>query len=203
MGVFGSISESLQYQAYLVAGLDGSQFNALDGIRPGRIKERPSLNEPAVTGRLDFFPFIHGGPEQLLRMGVSAYAGGLDNGNKGKNPGIDGDIKIFSADFEYTVSRFDFRGAYALEEIRGAGEIGNGTAEKIRGWVLEGAFHVLPESWRTGKLAAADAAVFLRWDVYNTQYKMPEGVAADPAGDRQALTAGLTFFPAATITVLN
>jgi hypothetical protein len=196
IGLFGSITPGLTYEAYVVAGLDGSEFNAADGIRGGRNKERPSLHEPAFTGRLDFYPFAMSDTAygQMLRLGVSTYYGGLDNGNKGNNPDINGDIGIFSTDFEYSISRFDFRGALAYEKIDGAREIGNGTAEEIFGWYLEGAYHFMPDSWKKGKLKMSDAVAFVRYDDFDTQYKMPSGVAKDPAGDRDEWTFGANFY---------
>jgi len=196
IGVFGSITPSLTYEAYVVGGLDGSGFSAKDGIRGGRIKERPSLHEPAFTGRIDYFPFAmrevpYG---QLLRLGASTYFGGLDNGNKGENPDVDGDIAIYSADFEYSISRFDFRGAFAYEEIDEAAALGDGTASDIFGWYLEGAYHIMPDAWKTGKLERSDAVVFVRYDDYDTQYKMPSGVAKDPAFDRNDWTFGVNFY---------
>jgi hypothetical protein len=197
VGAFGSLTPSLKYQAYVVGGLDGSGFEDLDGIRGGRIKERPSLNDVAFTGRFDYYPFAQRdvGLGQWLRLGVSTYLGGLDNGNEGKDSGIDGDIAIYSADFEYTVSKFDFRGAIAFEDIDGAREIGNGTASEIFGWYLEGAYRFWPESWKKGKLERSDAAVFARFDSFDTQYDMPSGVERNPNGDREEWTIGLNFYP--------
>ena len=195
IGVFGGIGPSLKYELYIVSGLDGSEFNAANGIRDGRLNERPSLHEPAVTGRLDFFPFVRWpGPGEHLKLGASAYYGGVDNGNQGKNPGIDGDVRIISGDFEYTVSKFDFRGVIAHERINGAKEIGNGTASEIFGWYLEGAYHVFPGAWRKGKLAKSDAAVFVRYEDFDTQFRMPGGTGKNPAGDRREWTAGASFF---------
>jgi hypothetical protein len=202
-GVFGSLTPSLKYEAYVVGGLDGSEFNDLDGIRGGRIKERPSLNDVAFTGRLDYYPLAQrdAGLGQWLRLGVSTYLGGLDNGNRGRDPDIDGDIHIYSADFEYTVSKFDFRGAIAFEEIDGAREIGNGTASEIFGWYLEGAYRFWPESWKRGKLKRADAAAFVRFDAFDTQYDMPSGVARNPDGEREEWTIGLSFYPIPNLVV--
>jgi hypothetical protein len=195
IGVFGGIVPSLKYELYVVSGLDGSEFNATNGIRDGRLNERPSLHEPAVTGRLDFFPFVRWpGPGGFLRLGASAYYGGVDNGNQGKNPGIDGELRILSGDFEYTLSKFDFRGVIAHERIHGAKEIGNGAASEIFGWYLEGGVHVFPDAWKKGKLAKSDAAVFVRYEDFDTQFRMPDGVAKDPAGDRTQWTAGVTFY---------
>ncbi|MBP2679752.1 MAG: Phosphate-selective porin [Deltaproteobacteria bacterium] len=200
IGVFGGLAPSLKYELYLVSGLDGSQFGAVNGIRDGRIKERPSLHEPAVTGRLDFFPFVRwAGPPGFLRLGASAYYGGVDNGNQGDNPGIDGEVRILSGDFEYTVSKLDFRGAVAHEQIQGAREIGNGTASEIFGWYLEAGVRLFPESWKKGKLAKSDAAVFARYEDFDTQHRMPDGVAKNPAGDRQEWTFGASFFLTPTL----
>ncbi|MHC4580494.1 MAG: porin, partial [Planctomycetota bacterium] len=72
LGIFGSLSESLTYEAYVVGGLDGSMFTATSGIRNGRIKERPSLNEPAITARLDYYPCaaVQNDSDQSLRLGA-------------------------------------------------------------------------------------------------------------------------------------
>jgi hypothetical protein len=195
IGIFGGIAPSLKYELYVVSGLDGTGFNATNGIRGGRIKERPSLHEPAVTGRLDFFPFVAwpAAYGSFLRLGASAYFGGLDNGNQGNNPGVDADLRVLSADFEYSVALFDFRGEFAHEKIDGADRIGNNVAEEIQGWYLEGAVHVLPHGWKRGKLARSDAAVFARYEDFDTQHRMPAGIAKNPAGDRSAWTFGASF----------
>lgn len=196
VGVFGSLNPSLTYEAYVVGGLDGSDFGATSGIRGGRIKERPSLNEPAVTGRLDYYPFLaaRSDSDQSLRLGASGYFGGLDNGDEGTNPGIDGEIGISSADFEYSIQKLDFRGVIAHINIDGAREIGNNVADEIFGWYLEGAYHYWPEEWKTGKLAKSDATVFLRYEDNDTQYEMPSGVTENGAGDRTEWTFGTNIY---------
>lgn len=196
LGIFGSLAPSLKYELYVVGGMDGSAFTATNGIRDGRIKERPSLHEPAVTGRLDFFPFVAwpSAYGSFFRLGASAYYGGLDNGNQGNNPGIDGDLRVLSADFEFTVARLDFRGVIAHEEIDGAAQIGNNVAEEIFGWYLEGAWRLWPGSWKRGKLARSDAGVFVRYEEFDTQHRMPAGVEKNPAGDRTEWTFGLNFY---------
>lgn len=196
IGLFGSITPSLKYEAYVVGGLDGTGFSAKNGIRGGRLQERPSLHDPAVTGRLDYYPFaMREAPyRQMLRLGVSGYYGGIDNGNKGSNPDINGDIGIISGDFEYSISDFDFRGAIAFEKIDGAADLGNGTASEIFGWYLEGAYHVMPDSLKKGKLKRSDAVVFVRYDDFDTQYKVPSGLAKNPAGDRDEWTLGVNFY---------
>jgi hypothetical protein len=202
IGIFGNLTEALSYEAYVVGGLDGSKFNALNGIRGGRIKESPSLHDPAVTGRIDYYPLTGAADSiQSLRLGLSGYFGALDNGNNGKNPGIHGDIAVYSADLQYSHGRFDLLGAFADTHVDGAKSIGNGTAAEMLGWYLEGAYHWLPDSWKTGRLAQSDAVVFLRYDDFDTQYKMPSGVARNPAGDRTEWTVGLAFWPTRSFVI--
>jgi hypothetical protein len=52
----------------------------------------------------------------------------------------------------------------------------------------------MPEEWKTGKLAKADATVFVRLDRYNTQYEMPSGISKNDAGDRTDWTFGTNFY---------
>jgi hypothetical protein len=197
VGLFGSITPSLKYEAYLATGLDGSGFDAINGIREGRIEGTSSLHQPSFTGRLDYYPFAERAVPygQTLRVGASTFLGGLNNGNNGVNPGIKGNISIYSGDFEYSISRLDFKGAFAFENISNAREIGNGTASGIFGWNLEGGYHFWPSSWKTGKLAKSDAVFFVRYDDFNTQYRMPAGIGRDPAGERTAWTTGISFYP--------
>jgi hypothetical protein len=195
IGIFGNLSEEVSYEAYVVGGLDGNGFDK-NGTRGGRIKERPSLHDPAFTGRIDYNVFEE--EDESLRLGFSTYAGGLDNANKGSGQtGVDADIQIYSADFSYSVSKFDFTGAIAQTNIAGAKNLAGNTvnnddnvASETFGWYLEGAYHYWPQSWKTGKFAKTDAVVFVRYDDFDTQYDMPSGYAANPAGDRNQITFG-------------
>ncbi|OPZ86320.1 MAG: hypothetical protein BWY76_01002 [bacterium ADurb.Bin429] len=195
IGVYGKLGENLSYEAYVVNGLDGSKFNALSGIRGGRMKEQPSLNQVAVTGRVDIRPL----PSRDLRVGVSGYTGGANNGNRGTNPGVNASLTVLSADAEYRVGPLDFRGVYAEDRVHGAAGLGNGTAAKMKGWYVEGGWHFLPESVKQGRLAEADAVLFTRYEKYDTQAEMPAGVAKNLAGDRRDLTVGLAFYPVANL----
>ena len=203
LGVFGTITPGMKYEVYVVGGLDGSQFDSKNGIRSGRIKDRPSLSDPAVTARLDFYPFVYHSAlyDQRLRLGISGYFGGLDNGTNGSNPGIDGDIRIYSGDFEYTIMDLDLRGVIALEETDGGEEIGNGTASEIFGWYLEAGYHFFPDTLKKGLLEKADATIFVRYDDYDTQYKMPSGIPENPAGDRHEWSFGLSFHPVSNFVI--
>ncbi|WP_372370712.1 hypothetical protein [Candidatus Uabimicrobium sp. HlEnr_7] len=194
IGIFGNITQSLSYEAYIVGGLDGSLFDDVKGIRDGRIKERPSYNEPAFTSRIQFSPSISSEVPQVLITGVSMYAGGLDNGNKGENPDIDANIQIYALDFLYSLGRLEFRGEFAYEKINGANEIGNNVAKEILGGYLQMALRVTPDALKVGKLRNSDLYLFTRYDYLDTQFNVPSGVDKNPAGKRDEWTFGLTFF---------
>ncbi len=194
-GLFGSPLSWLSYQAYAVAGLQGSEFDESNGVRKGRNKERQGLNDPAVTGRLDFFPV----DSQDLRLGLSGYYGGTDNANKGGggSGGVENTFALYSADFEYDISRLRFRGLVAhgfnsdAEALNTA--YGNEAGNEIFGWYLEGGVRVLPGSWKSGKLKEADVIPFVRYEQYDTQHEVPTGVVKNGKNDRTEITVGINF----------
>jgi len=188
-GIFGAPCEWLHYQASLVGGLDGSQFSADEGIRDGRIKERSGLNHPALTGRIDLYPSV----ELDLRLGLSGYIGGTDNANKGVASGADNDFTMYSADFEYLVSCFQFRGVVAMGENSDPQNLTAGVGEEIFGWYLEGGARVMPDAWKTGKLEEADIIPFVRYEKFDTQHKVPAAVVKDGANERSAITVGVNI----------
>ncbi len=192
LGIFGQLSESWKSQLYRGSSLDGSGFDPIDGLGEGRQEERPGMSEPAISGRLDWYPGAQGGD---LRIGTSFFGGGVDNGPQGVNPGIDADVEIYSADVQYSPGAWDFRGVYAYDKINGAASIGNNVASAIDGYYVEAARHILPEAWKHGRLEKADLVAFARYDAVDTQASMPDGVPRDPKGNRDEITVGLSFFP--------
>ena len=196
IGLFGALNSEVNYQAYVVGGLDGSMFSS-SGIRSGRIKDKQSLSDPVFTGRVDYRPWQEAlaNSDQALRMGVSGYFGGVNNSSGGGNSGADADISMVSADFEYSVGKFDFRGVVAHTEIDGAENLAAGVGEEMFGWYLEAGYHFMPDEWKTGKLAKSDAVVFVRYEEFDTQYKVPSGVTTNGTKDKEEITFGINFYP--------
>lgn len=204
-GFFGYPLSWLSYEIYGVAGLNESGFNGKEGVRGGRTKGRPGMESGAFTGRLDFFPVST--DHQDLRLGLSGYYGGTDNQNKGGNPSgtnnTDNIFSMVSADFEYDLSRLQFRGVVALGENSDAATLnavydpaagGKGdTGEEIFGWYLEAGVDVLPTSWKTGKLKDSSFIPFVRYEEYNTQHKMAAGDTAEGQYDRTEITTGISW----------
>jgi len=199
VGMLAELTPSLRYQVFLSSSLDGTGFSELNGIRGGREKEQPSYNEPALSGRLDFFPLQQDSAQQELRLGLSGFFGGLDNGNQGNDPGVDGELSILSADAEWSIGRLDLRGVGALEWIDGAADLSAATGEtiasKISGWYLEAAWHWMPEIWKSGPRGWSDAVAFVRYDDIDTQKDTPSGLPSNPSGDRNEWTVGVGLYP--------
>jgi hypothetical protein len=198
-GAFGDVNDSLKYEIYVGSSLDGSGFDPVLGIREGRQEGIPGLSQPGLAARLDYFALQS--TLQSLRIGMSFFGGGLNNGPGGTNPGIDADLQVYCADFQYSIADFDFRGAYAFENIDGAASIGNNVASEIDGYYVEGAYHFWPARWKEGRLARSDAVAFVRYDDVDTQKAVPTGVTPDPHGDRNSVTLGLSFFPTDNVVI--
>lgn len=197
VGLFGSPLSWMNYEVYAVAGLSNDGFSAKEGVRGGRMKGRPGLNDPAVSGRLDFFPVSS--DLQDLRIGVSGYYGGTNNKNKGGEAvtGIDNTFSMYAADFEYDISRLQLRGVIALGENSDAAALNSSAAtpddmigEEIFGWYLEAGVSVMPNSWKKGKMAEADLIPFVRYEEYDTQHTLDSGASSSGKYDRSEVTVG-------------
>ena len=198
IGLFGNITPRLDYQAYVSSSLDGSKLDAKNGIRKGRMKGRQGLNQPAVSGRLDYQLLQPGDSgDQTLRLGISGFYGGLDNSESGTASGASGTASIIATDYQYSIGNFDFKGNLAYTHISDSEEINktfnNGVAQGIFGWNQEIAYHIMPQKWKTGKLVESDVIVFARYDFADTQYKMAGNFVANGNYTRQETTVGVNF----------
>ena len=197
VGIFGYPLGWLSYEVYAAAGLDNSGFSGKQGVRGGRMKGRPGLDDPAVAGRVDFYPVTT--ENQDLRIGLSGYFGGTNNKNKGGDSasGIDNTFAMASADFEYNLSRLRLRGVMAHGTNSDADRLnaatGGDVGEQIFGWYLEAGVDVMPESWQKGKLKESALIPFVRYEEYNTHFKTPVGTPENAAYDRAETTVGVSW----------
>jgi hypothetical protein len=193
LGVVGKIAgaSGVSYRVYLLNGLLASGFTAEEGIREGRQEgQLASFANPSLTGRLEW-------ARPGLRIGGSFWYGGTANQNPALGTGtFDNAVSVVSADAQYDVGPFMFRGVFAnigisdVEAINAAfnGQVGS----RIAGGYVEGAYNVLsalaPQS--SQRLNA-----FIRHERYNTQAGVPDGVIRDDALARRVTTMGLTYKP--------
>ena len=188
-GVHGRIGSALSYRAYVMAPLDATEFSADEGLRGGIQKgSEANVRNAAVTGRVEF--------TQLpgLTIGVSGW-----RGDSGFNvPRLDPRVGVFEMDARFRRSGFEARGQYARVFIGDAGRLNDALtlqigvspniARQLQGFYVEGSrLFKVPRS-------PHDAAVFVRFEDFDTQFRMPEGYQPIPAFDRRAWSVGATYY---------
>jgi hypothetical protein len=188
-GIHGDLGNGLRYRMYAMTPLDATEFSAEEGLRGGsQHGTEAQVRHVAVTGRLEYVGL------RGLQTGVSFW-----RGNTGFNiPRIDTNVGLFEFDARATRGRFEGRGQYAHVFIGGAQELNDALAlaiginpniaEQLRGAYLEGSYRFLPAD------LPHDAAVFLRYENFDTQFRMPRGFTKLPQFDREAWVVGATYW---------
>lgn len=189
-GLVGDLGHGFHYKAFVMSPLNGSFFDAAEGFRGGRQKGFfENARNLATVGRLEY----RGYPG--LNLGTSFWIGetGFDFRD------LSAQLKIFEFDTRYSWKRFDGRGQFAITHLDDAAMINRiqqqqtgvspNVAEKMRGFYLEGAVHLLPAS------TSHDLVGFYRYESFDTQYQMPDGFLPLREFDREAHVVGLTYYP--------
>ena len=188
-GITGSFGRGFRYRAYAMAPLDAMAFTAEEGLRDAsQHGSEAQVRNVAFTGRLEYLG-VRG-----LQTGISFW-----RGNTGFNaPGIDTRVGLVEVDARFSRGRFEGRAQHADVFIAGADRINElvtrstgvdpNVAERLRGSYVEAAYRVLPSTF------AHDAAVFVRYENFDTQYRMPPGRVKLPQFDRDAWVVGATYW---------
>ena len=189
-GIHGEIGEGLRYRAYVMAPLDASGFTADEGIRDGRQKGAEStVRNIATTGRVEYVGLAG------LWTGASFWRGKTGFAF----PRIESQVTVGEVDARYRVGELEARAQYAHVWLDGMGELnralrianqpGANIARQIRGFYLEASYFVLPNP------APREAAVFVRYENFDTQYRMPDGFQRLQQFDRDAWVVGVSYYP--------
>jgi len=192
IGAVGDLGRGFSYRAYVVPGLDATGFTAEEGIKDGRQQGgHADASDPAVTGRLEY-------RQAGLTAGGSFWTGGSGFGL------IRLDIEtptvtVASLDGRYRRGRHEARGQWSVVSIGGAGDLnralqlqsGNSPniASRLLGAYGELATRVSPDRW------THEVVAFGRYEIFDTQNKMPDGYLPLEELRRSALVVGATYFP--------
>jgi hypothetical protein len=188
-GLHGSFGPGFRYRTYVMAPLDAAEFSAEEGIRgASQHGSEAQVRNVAVTGRLEHVGF------RGLAAGVSFW-----RGDTGFNlPRIDVKVGVVEFDARFSRGRLEARGQHARVFIDGAGALNDAMgrltgidpniAEQLMGSYLELAYRVLPAA------VPHDAALFVRYENFDTQFRMPTGSVALPQFDRDAWVLGATYW---------
>ena len=195
-GVFGDLGKGLSYRFYGMAPLDATGFTAEEGLRGGRQKcSRSFLEYWAQAVRFEY----RGVPRLVL--GTSFWSGKTGLNLRTVNPSV----RIYEFDGRYRWSRLEWRGQFAKTYLRQARElnlalerqtgVSPNLARQMRGFYLEGAAHILPRRSRF------DLVGFVRYENFDTQFRMPRGFLPLKQFDRTFWTLGASFYPHPDIAV--
>jgi hypothetical protein len=188
-GVHGRIGSTLSYRAYVMAPLDASEFTADEGLRGGIQKgSEANVRNAALTGRVEFTR-VPG-----LTVGVSGW-----RGDTGFNlPRLDPSVGVAEIDARFRRRGFEARGQFARVFIGDAARLNDALtlligvapniARELQGYYLEASQLFALPRW------GHEIAAFGRFEDFDTQFRMPEGVDPIPEFKRRAFTVGMTYF---------
>ncbi len=188
-GLHGDLGRGFRYRAYVMAPLDATQFSAAEGIRGGaQHGSHAQVRSAAYTGRVEYVG------TRGLQIGASFWRG--DTGFA--VPRIDTSVGLFEVDARFTRGRVEARAQHAQVYIDGAGALNDSLgrttgidpniASELRGSYVEASYRFLPAS------LPHDAALFVRYENFDTQARMPAGSIALPQLDRDAWVVGGTYW---------
>ena len=196
-GVYGEIGQGLRYRAYLVPPLNAREFTASEGIREGRQKGSEAVAaHVAFTGRAEY----------LGRRGL-IVGGGLWRGTSQlvTTPKLESTVTLGEVDARYVRTRLELRGEFAQLSIGNAARlnenIGRATgvppniARALRGFYGEAGYRI----WAAG--APRDLVTFVRYENFDTQFRMPAGFLPLKEFDRDAWVTGVTYYPDPDVAV--
>ena len=207
-GIFGTVADRVHYRMYVVNGLDGSGFDR-DGLRGGRQKASRALTDDfAFVGRVDV------DVTDGLLVGGSVYVGQsgqeqrIDPDGDGDDPTTESFLlpdmltTIYEVHAQYKGNGLSMRALWSEAFVDEAGEFNRGfagldagdqpgLANRMQGWYVEAGYDILPLFCDT----KATLEPFYRFEQWDTQHRMPTGVARDKSQDVNLHVAGLHFRP--------
>jgi hypothetical protein len=190
-GIHGELGRGWRYRAFVTAPLNAAEFSADEGIREGVQKgSRANAGRLATTGRLEYVG-VRG-----LTAGASWWTGrsGFEF-----RPRFDVPVTVAEADARYSRSRFEGRLQFAQVWIDNADLLNDALVRRVgvnpniarvlRGMYAEGSYRFI-EGTRLG-----DVGAFVRYENFDTQYRMAAGGIRLPQFDRDAWVVGATYWP--------
>ena len=195
-GVHGEIGRGIRYRAFVTAPLDALEFSADEGIRGGRQKgSEANVRNFAFTGRAEYVAI----PD--LTLGAGFWTGD----SSFSAPRLDTSVWVAEADARYQRGRLELRGQFADVGISDAGPLNDAIerltgvspniARRLRGFYGEAGYRV----WDAG--SPRDLVAFLRYENFDTQYRMPDGFLPLKEFDRDAWVLGATYYPDPDVAV--
>ncbi|WP_457641960.1 porin [Persephonella sp.] len=189
-----SNKEDWNYYLAVVNGFHATKkgeigFSSDTWVRNGRQGGANAVAEDfAVVGRIDYTAL------EGLFVGASVYHGNSGQGESYNGNKIDGTVTMYDLHAKYQYKGFELTGLYVAGSLKDADRIslynGEVIGKNVYGYYLNVAYDV-------AKLMNKDynLPVFVRYERYNTQDKVPSGFTADPNNDKTVWTVGINYRP--------
>lgn len=188
-GVHGTFGGGWQYRAYLMAPLDATRITAEEGLAEAKQSGfQSNVRNVAGTGRLEYVGYPG------LTLGTSFWRGqtGFNFRREQSHVGL------VELDGRYHTGSLGIRGEFAHVFIDGAEAISDllqrstginpNIARQMRGFYVEPSIRPLPG-------LNLDLGAFVRYENFDTQFRMPAGVLPLKQFDRSAWIAGASYYP--------
>ena len=199
VGLFGRLSESLQYRLYALNGLNARGFST-SGLRGGRQKANRAFAEDiSVVGRLDYTP------TPSLLLGGSFYTGDQGNNQVVDNVKIpDTSLMLWELHAQYRAYGLELRTLFTMAHLGDSGKLTNALrltkdigandtiAHAMLGTYAEVGYDVLPLFYPGTEHYLAP---FVRFEYYDTQHNTPAGLTDNRNAEQRLWTTGLSYKP--------
>lgn len=196
-GVHGELGRGWRYRLYVTSPLNAAEFTAEEGLRDGRQKGgRTNIGRAAATGRVEYVG-VRG-----LTAGASFWTG--DSGFEFR-PRFDVPVRLFEMDVRYARDRLEARAQFARVGILGASDLNDAIARRsgvspnvarsMQGSYVEAGYRLV-----SGR-SYGDIGAFVRYESFDTQFRMPAGYVPLEQFDREAWVVGATYWPEPDIAV--
>jgi hypothetical protein len=195
-GAHGDLGRGWRYRAYVAAPLNAVEFTAEEGIRGGKQKgAEANVRNVTFTGRLEYLG------ARGLTLGASVWSGE----SSFEAPRLDTTVTLGELDARYRRNRLELRGQFAHARIGDAARLNDSLARTmgvspniasaIRGLYGEAGYRI----WNSG--SPRDLVTFIRYENFDTQFRMPAGFEPLKEFDRDAWVTGVTYYPDPDVAV--
>lgn len=194
---------SIKYQVYLMNGFNGydgsAKLSASNGLRKGRQKGAESyISSPNLSAKIDFFGV------KSLSLGLAGYFGktqsslydGIDKDDKAAEAMADSSvvgISMIGLDARYTLKGLQLRGQYYFMKLNNSSDYNqfatSDLGSAMSGYYVEAGYNIFQASSKH----KSELIPFARYENYNTQHEVEDGVAQDKAYNKTAITTGITW----------
>lgn len=197
IGLFGNITDKLQYKLYLVNSLNAKEFGDSKPLRGGRQKgNRALVEDVSLTGSLTYTPI------QGLLLGGSFFVGNSGQSQDFGTENLDVFTQVYEIRTQYKHKGFEFRALGTMGFIddteKMSADLGKTIGEQFYGWYCEGAYDILP-------LFAPETeqyfAPFVRFSKYNPQDEVAGTLMADESLDTTLTTIGFSYKPIPNVVI--